>query len=197
MRSWWWAVLWCGVMSVTPVASAMTEIRELHPPPPPPTGDVAVDLLAALRSAQPMIWRRVGQLPASVREHLATVPPNSVDLPMADAGAAFNATDARNPAWPNARFVFGGRNAAAGFVVFEIGGFVPAQRLVVYSLRRDQIVASCVYELRRWARDWPTLEGVLRGVDGEAGDGCRLHQGIRGSLRHFGAVDVLTECAGE
>ncbi len=164
-RAGWAAGVLASGASVT---WAMTQVG----PTVAPTGDPALDLHRALLSADPTLWRHVGQVPASLRQHLATLPPNSVDLPMADRGAPYNTTDARTPGSPNARFVFGGRDETVGFVVYELGGFVPVQHLVVYSLRGDQILASCVYELRRWARGWGTLQRVLESGPGKVAGPC-------------------------
>ena len=164
------SVLWAWVLASSgSVAWAMTQIG----PTVAPTGDPALDLHRSLQSAHPTLWRHLRQVPTSLREHLATLPPNSIELPMADVGAPYNTTDARTPGLPNARFVFGGRDATVGFVVSEIGGFVPAQHLAVYSLRGEAVLASCVYELRRWARDWGTLQRVLESGPGKVVGPCQ------------------------
>ena len=155
MRAWGWA---CVLASVGWVAHAKTPIVQ----PVVLTGDTAQDLQRALLAARPVMWLRVAQLPRDAQAYLTTLTPMSIDRPMAEPGQPYNTTDARAPEWPNARFVIGGRTDVLGFVVYDIGGFVPTQQLAVFALDRPPAQLSCVYALQVWARDWRTLKAVLQ-----------------------------------
>jgi hypothetical protein len=139
-----------------------------------------VDPVLVLVDVKPVHWSKFADAPKAVRDVANKAVPNSPDRPMAEPGAPYNSTDARTNAFPNTRFVMGGRAERVAFIVFQEGGFVPRQRIIVFRMDGDSVAASCDYVLAKWPRDWPSLRQILRSGGYKAFAECGNHHGQAG-----------------
>jgi hypothetical protein len=88
-------------------------------------------------------------------------PPGVVPWPIADPGARFNNSDARDPRFPNRGLILGGCSSDLCVLHFEIGGIISPYCILAMQRRQQQWLPIWYARLPRALASFEELQAVL------------------------------------